>query len=174
MTKVVITSKNPVKIESIKLAFSKMFPELVFSFESVSVDSGVGSQPITDRETKLGAINRVDKAKTLTKADYYVGIEGGIQAINDEMESFAWIYIDGSNKVGKAKTATFYLPAKVIELVNQGYELGEADDIVFNKTDSKQANGAIGLLTGDVITRTSYYTEALCMALVPFKNKNLY
>jgi non-canonical (house-cleaning) NTP pyrophosphatase len=32
-------------------------------------------------------------------------------------------------------------------------ELGEADDIVFGITNSKQANGAVCILTGDILTR---------------------
>jgi non-canonical (house-cleaning) NTP pyrophosphatase len=48
-------------------------------------------------------------------------------------------------------------------------ELGEADDVVFGRANSKQANGSIGLLTDDTITRTSYYVDAVVMALIPFK-----
>jgi non-canonical (house-cleaning) NTP pyrophosphatase len=38
----------------------------------------------------------------------------------------------------------------------------------------KQANGAIGILTGDVIDRTELYQHAVILALVPFKNDGLY
>jgi non-canonical (house-cleaning) NTP pyrophosphatase len=59
-------------------------------------------------------------------------------------------------------------------LIQQGKELGEADDIVFNQSNSKQANGSIGILTGDVIDRTALYAHAVILALVPFKNPELY
>jgi non-canonical (house-cleaning) NTP pyrophosphatase len=59
-------------------------------------------------------------------------------------------------------------------LIRQGKELGEADDIVFSQNNSKQANGAIGILTGDVIDRTSLYEHAVILALAPFKNLELY
>ena len=39
---------------------------------------------------------------------------------------------------GKSRTATFFLPEEVAELVRQGQELGSADDIVFNVSNSKQ------------------------------------
>ncbi|MEA2092741.1 MAG: DUF84 family protein, partial [Patescibacteria group bacterium] len=55
-----------------------------------------------------------------------------------------------------------------------GKELGEADDIVFQRNNSKQENGAVGILTGDVVDRTKCYTEAVILALIPFKNVNLY
>jgi non-canonical (house-cleaning) NTP pyrophosphatase len=53
-------------------------------------------------------------------------------------------------------------------------ELGEADDLVFGRSNSKQDNGAIGLLTGDVIDRAQLYEQAVILALVPFKNPDMY
>jgi inosine/xanthosine triphosphatase len=174
MKKVIITSKNPVKIESVKLAFAKMFSEQDFEYEAVSVSSGVSDQPIDDEQTRLGAKNRIKNAEKIVSGDFYVGLEGGINDLDHDMESFAWMYIKSGEKIGKARTATFFLPQKVGELIRGGMELGDADDVVFGQSNSKQANGAVGLLTGDVITRSSYYTEALCMALIPFKNPELY
>jgi len=58
--------------------------------------------------------------------------------------------------------------------VNSGLELGEADDLVFGQANSKQKNGAIGLLTNDVLNRTTLYEQAVIMALIPFKNPHLY
>jgi non-canonical (house-cleaning) NTP pyrophosphatase len=52
--------------------------------------------------------------------------------------------------------------------------LGEADDLVFGRSNSKQANGAVGLLTDDAVTRTTYYVPAVIFALIPFKNAELY
>lgn len=74
----------------------------------------------------------------------------------------------------KAKTATFFLPPAIASLIHAGKELGEADDIVFGQTNSKQKNGAVGILTGDLITRTSYYVDAIILACIPFKNIELY
>jgi inosine/xanthosine triphosphatase len=174
MKKVVITSKNPIKIQSVKDAFAKIFLGQEFEYEAVSAPSNVSDQPASDHETRQGAINRVHNAEKIVQADFYVGLEGGIKDLEDDMESFAWMYIKSGDKIGKARTATFFLPQKVGELIRGGMELGDADDIVFGKTNSKQANGAVGLLTHDVITRSSFYTEALCLALIPFKNPDLY
>ncbi len=62
----------------------------------------------------------------------------------------------------------------MVELINRGKEFGELDNIVFGKSNTKQENGAIGILTEDLITRTSFYTSAVILALIPFKNKKLY
>jgi non-canonical (house-cleaning) NTP pyrophosphatase len=77
-------------------------------------------------------------------------------------------------RLGQARSGTFLLPPAVADLVRQGVELGEADDRVFGRQNSKQANGAIGLLTGDVIDRVALYEHAVILALVPFLRPDLY
>ena len=93
----------------------------------------------------------------------------------DELSAFAWVVVLSPDGIeGKGRTGTFFLPPAVAELIHQGKELGEADDIVFAQSNSKQKNGAIGILTGDVIDRAALYVPAVIMALVPFKNPELY
>lgn len=176
MKKIIVASANPVKIQTTKLGFSKMLPQEEFEISGISVPSGVADQPMSDEETLLGAQNRVKTLSTANPdADFWVGIEGGLVVKDNYMEAFAWVVIKSKNNVfGKGKTATFILPAKIVELIKQGKELGDADDIVFGKNNSKQANGAVGLLTRDVITRTSLYEQGVILALIPFKNATLY
>jgi len=175
MKKVIIASKNPVKIQSVKNGFEKMFTDQEFEFVGVSVPSGVSDQPFGNDETFLGAKNRADNAFNEFKdADFYVGIEGGIEQVKNEMEAFAWILVKSADKYGKSRTGTFFLPKEVVKLIKEGKELGEADDIVFKRSNSKQANGAVGILTGNVIDRTKYYTESVILSLIPFKNVDLY
>ena len=175
MEKIIIASQNPVKINAVQVGFEKMFPQTEFKFEGVEVDSGVGNQPMTDAQTLKGATNRAQVAsKQIPQADYWVGIEGGIEMADQQMRTFAWVVVKNKTRIGQAKTGTFYLPPKVAKLVSQGKELGEADDIVFGRTNSKQSNGAVGLLTHNLINRTSYYIEAVILALISFKNSKLY
>jgi len=175
MKKVVIASKNPVKIEAVKQGFEKMFTGEKFEFVGASVPSGVKDQPFDNEETLRGATNRVDNAFAEDgSADLYVGIEGGIEPVGKEMEAFAWVVIRSSKRYGKSRTGTFFLPKEVVKLIKEGKELGEADDIVFKRNNSKQQNGAVGILTGNVIDRTKYYSEAVVLALIPFKNSDLY
>ncbi len=175
MEKIVVASNNPVKIQCALDGFRKMFPDRQYSASGVSVPSGVRAQPMTDEETLLGATNRAQAARQqIPDADYWVGVEGGIDERGDEMEVFAWIVVLGKNGVnGKSRTATFYLPQEVRDLVRQGVELGEADDRAFGRSNSKQQNGSVGLLTQDAITRITYYEHAVILALVPFKNPGL-
>eukprot|EP00753_Platysulcus_tardus_P013267 PLAT3648.3.p1 GENE.PLAT3648.3~~PLAT3648.3.p1 ORF type:complete len:225 (-),score=92.62 PLAT3648.3:162-836(-) len=123
-------------------------------------------------------------ASTLEDVDFAVGLEGGISFSASEagdaedaadlpamgMVCFAWMAVlkvaDG--RWGFGRTGSFQLPPKVAELVEGGMELGDADDVVFGESGSKRKQGAVGLLTGGSIDRTSYYVHALVLALVPF------
>jgi inosine/xanthosine triphosphatase len=172
---IVIASGNPVKMEAARRGFQKMFPGETFEMRSVEASSGVQDQPMSSQETRQGAHNRAcAAAKAIPQADYWVGIEGGIEDVGEEMEAFAWVVVYSPQLTGKGRTGAFFLPPAVASLIRQGKELGEADDIVFSQNNSKQANGAIGILTGDVIDRTSLYEHAVILALAPFKNPELY
>jgi inosine/xanthosine triphosphatase len=176
MKKVIVASTNPVKINTTEIGFARMFPGETFEVAGMSAPSGVSDQPMSSEETIRGAINRVRNVSKLDpQADYWVGIEGGLEEADCELEAFAWVVVQSKEgKTGKGRTGSFFLPSKVYELVKSGKELGEADDILFGMTNSKQNNGAVGILTGDVLTRTTYYEQAVILALIPFKNESLY
>ena len=67
----------------------------------------------------------------------------------------------------------FLLPKEIRKLIENGEELGVADDVVFNRKDSKKKDGAVGILTGGLITRKTYYEEAVVLGLIPFLNKKM-
>ena len=84
-------------------------------------------------------------------------------------------YGDRKPIFGLAKTASFALPHRIHELVeHEGLELGEADDQVFDRTNSKHGSGTVGLLTNGLIDRSHYYEHALVMALMPWIRPDLY
>jgi len=174
MIKIVVASKNPVKLEAVREGLSAFLNDSIEIY-GVSVESGVSDQPMSDSDTFLGAENRVKNAKLqFSGYDFYIGIEGGVEDSSSGLMAFAWIVISNGEKTGKARTASFFLPPDVARLVHQGMELGDADDIVFSKSNSKQQNGAVGLLTNDLITRKSLYLPAVQMAFIPFLNPELY
>ncbi len=173
--KIIVGSNNRVKINSVKQAFSKAFSDVLFEVEGANSESGVPDQPVGDSETFSGALNRANFIfKKLPNADFWVGIEGGIEIDKEgDMEAFAWVYIKSLNLKGKAKTANFYIPKEVSKLVNEGHELGHADDMVFGKSNSKQSSGSVGILTKGLLNRTEYYEQAVLLALIPFLNPKL-
>ncbi len=174
-TRVVVASRNPVKLAAVRGGFQRMFPDRTFSFHTTHADSGVADQPFSSAETLLGARNRGEGARqAIADADFWVGVEGGIEDSPEGMCAFAWVVVLSREHRGKGRTATFFLPDRIAELVRGGKELGEADDIVFGHTNSKQKNGAIGLLTHDVIDRAGLYEAGVVVALIPFQNPDLF
>jgi inosine/xanthosine triphosphatase len=125
MKKIIVASLNPVKIDTAKIGFSKMFPDETFDVQGIAVSSGVSNQPMSEIETQRGAGNRVETASCLVPdADYWVGIEGGNEETPNGMEAFAWVLVKSKEgKYGKGRSTTFFLPQKLIDLVKQGIEL---------------------------------------------------
>ena len=168
--KVIVTSHNPVKIRAVKEAFLGRFPGDEIQFIPIDVKSGVPDQPMSDQVTRQGARNRVINAKTkYPDAEYWVGLEGGLDYFDGQLMAFAWMVIaGGGGRISETRSATLPLPPRVQELVIDGLELGEANDRVFSTLNSKQGGGAYGLLTDGLMTRESVYTQTLILALIPF------
>ena len=172
---IVIASENPVKAGAIEGAFQKLFPATSYQLTQASVDSGVSDQPLSDDETKQGALNRVAAARRIHPgATVWVGLEGGVERDEQRVLAFAWIVVESSGRRSAVRTATFPLPDRIVELIDQGVELGHANDQVFGRENSKQREGAVGTLTGGLIDRRELYEHAAIMALAPWKNPVLF
>ena len=176
MTKrIVVASHNHVKAKAALNGFRRMFPNEEVELHALAPPRDAPAQPLSDEQTLRGALSRAQSAaKRAPDAEFWVGIEAGVGHLNGEMTAFAWVVVMAKDLIGKARTGTFFLPLQVAKLVSEGRELGEADDIVFGRANSKQENGAVGLLTGDVIDRTALYEHAVVLALVPFTNVKMY
>ena len=175
MKRVGVASANPVKIAAALEGFRRMFPGEDFSTVAINVKPSISVQPRTDEETLQGAEERAELARDARPdLDYWTGIEGGVAEWKQGMGAFAWVVVLDSSRSGRGRSGEFFLPEKVADLVRKGVELGEADDRIFSRNNSKQGNGAIGLLTNDAIDRTGLYVPAVIFALIPFKNPELY
>lgn len=171
---VVIASNNIPKIKATREGFTLALPGS-YEFETLSVDSNVPDQPFSDNETLRGATNRARNAQAeRSEADFWVGIEGGVEDYDGSILSFAWIVVIGKDgRVGKARTSAYFLSTKTCQLLQEGMELGHADDAVFGQSNSKNKQGSVGILTDGVIDRAGYYTQAVILALIPWKNTSL-
>ncbi len=177
----IVASTNPVKIKAATLGFQKVFPFKTVNVKGVSVDSGVSDQPKTDDETLTGATNRAKAAaKAYPEADFWIGLEGGLDKVAPSSEasakedesifSFAWVVVkSATGQLGGSRTASFALPQSVVTKLNQGLELGDAMDELHHLKNSKQRQGAVGLLTNGLITRTDLYLPAVILALSQLK-----
>lgn len=175
--RLVVASRNPVKLRAAESGFRRIFADRPVTAEGVAVPSGVSDQPMTDAETLQGAENRVrEAAKQCSDADFWVGLEGGLEEVGGELAAFGWIVVRSANQdqLGRSRTASFALPPQVRDLVLSGVELGIACDQIFDRHNVKQSEGAVGLLTAGSIDRASLYEAAVVLALVPFINGDLY
>ncbi len=173
--KFAVGSENPVKIACVVEAAAEVWPEA--QAVGVRTDSLVSAQPASDVEMLTGAFNRATEAlSAVREATHGVGIEGGILEAAEGMWAYAWIVIiDRMGRVGRGQTGRFLLPEGVAKLIRvDGLELGEADDRFFNRSNSKQQDGAIGILTGGRIDRKALYKPGVIFALIPFICPELY
>ncbi|CAH0527033.1 inosine/xanthosine triphosphatase [Vibrio hippocampi] len=166
MKKVLIASLNPAKINAVKSAFLAVFEQDEFEFSGIDVPSEVADQPMSNEETLLGARNRVSNAKAALQADFYVGIEAGLEGSS----TFAWMIIESNGIIGQSRSASLMLPPAVVEQLSATNELGNVMDATFGTQNIKQQGGAISLLTKGELTRSSVYHQALILALIPFIN----
>lgn len=172
---VVVASGNPVKLAAARRGFELMLPNREIGLEPFPVPSGVPDQPRGDPETRRGAETRAEEAaRRRPGADYWVGIEGGVEDGPDGMTAFAWVVVRSPRRAGASRTASFPVPPPVAELVRAGRELGEADDEVFGTEGSKSREGAVGLLTEGAVSRARLYEQAVALALIPFRNEELF
>lgn len=173
--RVVVASRNPVKLRAAERAFARALDGEEPAVVPVDVPSGVPAQPVNDAQTRRGAQNRAAGARAaMPDADWWVGIEGGVEGDAGTMLAFAWVCVLSPRQRGRARSLAFALPAAVAERVADGMELGQADDEVFGRVDSKRRDGAIGLLTRGLIDRTALYEPAVIAALIPALNPALY
>jgi inosine/xanthosine triphosphatase len=170
--KIIVSSENPVKVAATRDAFTSLFPNEPVELESVRVASDVSDQPASDEETRAGARNRVINARAARPAaDFWTRLEGGIELIDEQLMAFAWMAVLGAEgTVSLARSVSLPLPPAVRQLIDQGLELGEANDRVFATLNSKQGGGAFGLLTDGRYTRESVYTQTMILALIPYAN----
>lgn len=173
--RVLVASTNPVKIASAAQGFARMFPGDAFEVRGAGVISEVSHQPMGDAETLHGAEARARNGRRLhPDATYWVGIEGGCEERDGVLHGFAWVVVLSADREGRSRTASFEIPPAVAEWVRRGVELGDADDRVFGRSNSKQGNGAVGLLTADAVDRVALYVPAVVLALIPFRNPQLF
>jgi inosine/xanthosine triphosphatase len=172
---VIAASRNPVKIQAVQEAFMQAFPRSTVRVEGIAAPSGVRDQPMSDAETLRGARNRVAYAKTQHPgADFWVGVEGGVQPMEGRLDAFGWIVVQDTKQEGDARSASFFLPPAATQAIREGGELGPVMDELFDETDVKHKGGAVGLLTNGLVSRQALYVQPLLLALIPFLQAPLF
>jgi inosine/xanthosine triphosphatase len=171
--RIAIGSTNPVKCNASRAVLTPLYPDA--EFVCVDVPSGVAAQPWGDVEARAGALNRARAALIQTGATLAVGLEGGVQDSEFGLFTCAWcVLVDTQGRVGVGGNSSILLPPTVAERLRRGDELGTAMDQLVNAHNTKQRDGAIGILTNNLETRQSAYETILRLALAPFQNPAWY
>lgn len=175
--KVLCGSKNPVKIEATKIAFLKNYTDV--EVHGYSVESDVPDQPHND-EVYRGALNRATKLFEMNNseklgAEFFVGIEGGIEYKFDRWFSYGCMcIIDINRNQSFGSSPHFQIPEEVIKRLLNREELGLVMDEIMQQKNTKQKMGAIGFFTNGAMNRKELYVPGLVAALVPFNHPEMF
>jgi len=176
--RILVASKNPVKIDGVRQAFSNYFDD--FEILNFSVDSEVPGQPFNEQMIQ-GTDNRIKNLMKINteqnlNADFFVALESGIEKRGDRWFNMNSACVtDKNGKKGYGCSSFFELPNHFIEkMQNEKVELCHVAETVSGCKDIRSKHGISGFFTKKVITRTKLSVDAVVSALVPFINKEIF
>lgn len=149
-----------------------------------AVSTNVPAMPLTDWQLMQGARERalavrdVLRARRL-EAEIYVGLEGGFHSISIEGEWHTflrgWAYATDGKRGAFGASPSITVPDALAKKVIEGRrELGLVIDEVSGQRDIRSREGAWGVLSRDLVTRSLSFELALIAAFAPFYNAKLY
>jgi inosine/xanthosine triphosphatase len=148
------------------------------------VEINAPAMPMNDWELMQGARERALAVRDLLRkqrrdADIYVGLEGGFHSISIEGEWHiflrGWAYATDGKSGTFGATPSISVPASLAKKVIEGKrELGLVIDEVAGVTDVRSRQGAWGILSRDLVTRSMSFELALIAAFAPFYNRKMY
>jgi inosine/xanthosine triphosphatase len=176
---VAVGSMRRPKLDAVREALAELGPKLgtdtVCEVVGVEVSSGVRHTPLSREETMSGARNRAEAVLRIAREKsqpwkYFVGLEGGIDVVHERGNRWVflenWAYVaDTSGRRSFGQSGAIALPEPLAtRVVDNGVELAEAIDAFAGQTGVRDAQGAWGVLTHNLITRQDSYRIALISA----------
>ena len=159
-------------------------PGAQFEVIGLEVESGVGHTPATREELMRGAKQRAEGLVRYAResgADwkYFVGLEGGLDIVEENgnrrvfLESWAYVTDGDSGHFGCS--GSIELPeALAEEVLTRGTELAVAIDNYAGAVGIRDAQGAWGILSDNLISRQESFRLAVVAAFAPFYNARMY
>ncbi len=200
---VAVGSARRPKLSAVTEAFSAMsfaFPD--FEIVGVEVDSGVRHTPLSREDLMTGARHRAEALVRIARAEnkpwnYFVGLEGGIDIVpaTDVMPNLdvvpefdvvaeaghRWVFLENWAYVTDGTTGSFgqsgaiLLPEILARIVvDDGVELSEAIDAFAGRHNIRDAEGAWGILSRNLVSRQEAFRVAVVNAMAPFYNREVY
>jgi len=176
---VAVGSTRRPKLEAVRDALDLLGPR----FESlahckivaVDVPSGVGHTPLSREESMAGARGRAEALARIARENrepwnYFVGLEGGLDIVRESgrrwvfLENWAFV-ADASGRGAFGRSGAVLLPGAVVQrVVDDRIELSEAIDAFAGAHGIRDAQGAWGILTRDIITRRDSFRVSVVSA----------
>jgi inosine/xanthosine triphosphatase len=149
------------------------------------VASGVGHTPVSRSELMRGARGRVENLIELAQKEgqrwvFFVGLEGGLDVVRElnarHVFLESWAYVADARGVGYfGQAGGIEIPAALAEeAVTKGIELSDAIDAFAGQRGIRDAQGAWGVLTRNMVTREDAFYMALLNAFAPFVSAGMY
>ena len=181
---VAVGSLRKPKLEAVREALAAVSArfqvDALFHVAGMDVASGVSHTPLSRDETMSGARRRAESLVRAARAEagpwkYFVGLEGGLDEMRDPqgrrrvfLENWACV-LDGTGRESYGRSGAIELPEALVKAVaDEGVELSEAIDAFAGSRGIRDAQGAWGVLTGNLITRQDAFRVAAIAAFAQF------
>jgi len=200
---IAVGSKRGPKLNAVTEALQSFSSALAgdaqFEVVGVEVESGVSHTPSSREELMRGARQRVEALVAMARQDgaswqYFVGLEGGLDVVRegisaDEMLRHSglqqsghrrvflesWAYVSDGMRGHYGRSGSIEMPeALAHEVLENGVELAIAIDRFAGAVGIRDAQGAWGVLSNNLITRQEAFRVAVIAAFAPFYNMKLY
>ena len=188
---VAVGSTRKPKLDAMREALAIVGPNLIgasdaqFDVTGFEVPSGVRHTPLSRGDLMAGARQRAEALLEIARAKnqpwkFFAGLEGGLDVVRENgarlvfLESWAYI-ADASGRGAFGRSGAVMIPEPLAKrVVDDGVELSEAIDAFAGERGVRDAQGAWGVLTRNVITRQEAFQVAIISAFAPFFNGAMY
>jgi inosine/xanthosine triphosphatase len=171
---VALGTRNPAKVEGVRLVFSGFFPDV--EVKTLDGSKATVAQPIGFGQITEGAVSRARLALSELGGDFGVGVEAGIFEMGGSyFDHQQAAIVDGSGRVSTGHSAGYPLPRSAMEkMVREGRELEEFAVEISGVEEIGDKGGLINHLTKGRMTRTDLTEQCVLMALVPWLHADTY
>lgn len=186
--RIALGSDRAAKIMAVRAAIARI-AEVDSGWRDASVvarkvGTNAPAMPLTDWELMSGARERALAVREILlqqrlEVDLYVGLEGGFHSISvdGDWHTFlrGWAFVTDGERGSFGMSPSISVPDAIVKDVIGGKrELGIVIDEVAGARDVRSKQGAWGVLSRDLLTRSMSFEAALIAAFAPFYNSGIY
>ena len=185
---IAVGSTRRPKLAAVSQALESFGPVLApaaeFAVLGFDVESGVSHTPSSRDELMRGARQRAESLVGLAQQrreswQYFVGLEGGLDTVQENgarrvfLES--WAYVSDGSAGHYGRSGGIEVPTALAhEVLESGVELSTAIDRFAGAVGIRDAQGAWGVLSCDLISRQEAFRIAVLAAFAPFYYAKMY